>query len=63
MRSPFARTNAPSLMVRGQVAGGPSAQVDYAVSDLLPSLSLDAALGWADPPWNFAGGFRPAVGL
>ena len=52
----FARTNAPSLMVLRAKLRAASAQVDYAVSDLLPSLSLDADLSWADPPWNFGWG-------
>ncbi|MBR4653870.1 MAG: TolC family protein [Kiritimatiellae bacterium] len=52
----FARTNAPSLMVLRAKVRAASARVDYAVADLLPSLSLDASFKYVDPAWNFSWG-------
>ena len=52
----FARTNAPPLMMLRAKVRAASARVDYAVSDLLPSLSLDGGFSYVDPAWNFSWG-------
>ena len=59
----FARTNAPSLMTLRAKARAASARVDYAVSDLLPSLSLDAGFSYVDPAWNFSWGVSAVQSL
>ena len=59
----FARTNAPSLMVLRAKVRAASARVDYAVADLLPSLSLDAGFSYVDPAWNFSWGVKAVQSL
>lgn len=59
----FARTNAPSLMVARAKLRVAAAQVDYAVADLLPSLSLDANFNYVDPVWNFHWGISAVQSL
>lgn len=59
----FARTNSPSLMVLRAKMREASARVDYAVSDLLPSLSLDAGFSYVDPVWNFSWGLNAIQSL
>lgn len=58
-----ARTNAPSLMVLRAKVRAASARVDYAVADLLPSLSLDAGFSYVDPVWNFSWGVNAIQSL
>jgi outer membrane protein TolC len=51
-----ARTNAPALAIarcRLRAAGN---QVDFAESDLLPSLSASLSLNWTDPLWYWQWG-------
>ncbi len=59
----FARTNAPSLMILRAKLRAASARVDYAVADLLPSLSLDAGFNYVDPAWNFSWGVNAIQSL
>ena len=54
----LARTNAPSLMVLRAKLRAASAEVDYAIADLFPSLSFSSAFSFADPTWNWSWGFR-----
>lgn len=54
----LARTNAPSLKVLRARLRAASAQVDYAVADLLPELTLSSAFSFTDPTWNWSWGFR-----
>ena len=54
----FARTNAPSLMVLRAQLRAASAEVDYAIADLFPSLSFSSAFSFADPAWNWSWGFK-----
>ena len=53
----LARTNAPSLRALRARLRAASAEVDYAVADLLPKLSLSSAFSFADPAWNWSWGF------
>ena len=53
----LARTNAPSLRVLRARLRAASAEVDYAVADLLPKLSLSSTLSFVDPTWNWSWGF------
>ena len=59
----FARTNAPSLMVLRAKLRAASARVDYAVADLLPSLSLDVGFKYVDTAWNFSWGVNAIQSL
>ena len=53
----LARTNAPALRALRARLRAASAEVDYAVADLLPKLSLSSAFSFADPTWNWSWGF------
>ena len=57
----LARTNAPSLMVLRAKLRAASAEVDYAIADLFPSLSFSSAFSFADPTWNWSWGFRAVI--
>lgn len=46
-----ARTNAPAMLVARARVKAASAQVDYAVADLLPDFSANISLNWTDPLW------------
>ena len=54
----LARTNAPALKVLRAKLRAASAEVDYAIADLMPSISLSSAFSFADPTWNWSWGFR-----
>ena len=58
-----ARTNAPALMVLRARLRAASAQVDYAVADLLPEITLSSAFSFVDPTWNWSWGFRAVQSL
>lgn len=47
----LARTNAPAMAVARAQLRAASYRVDYAVADLMPSLSAEIGLNWADPLW------------
>ena len=51
-----ARTNAPAMAVARAKLRAASAKVDYALADLLPSVSATTSLGWTDPMWIWRGG-------
>ncbi len=53
----LARTNAPPLRALRARLRAASAEVDYAVADLMPKLSLSSAFSFADPTWNWSWGF------
>ena len=59
----LARTNAPSLKVLRAKLRAASAEVDYAIADLFPSLSFSSALSFADPTWNWSWGFKAVQSL
>ena len=54
----LARTNAPALRALRARLRAASAEVDYAVADLMPKLSLSSAFSFADPAWNWSWGFN-----
>ncbi len=59
----LARTNAPSLKVlRAQLAAAIS-EVDYAIADLLPEISLKSNFAFTDPAWNWNWGLDLAQSL
>ena len=59
----LARTNAPSLKVLRAKLRAASAEVDYAIADLFPTLSFSSALSFADPTWNWSWGFKAVQSL
>ncbi len=59
----FARTNAPSLKVLRAKLRAASAEVDYAIADLFPTLSFSSAFSFADPTWNWSWGFKALQSL
>ena len=59
----LARTNAPSLKVLRAKLRAASAEVDYAIADLFPTLSFSSALSFTDPTWNWSWGFKAVQSL
>lgn len=49
-----ARESNPSLAVMRAKLRAASAEVDYAIADLMPSLSLGGSFTFTDPTWNFS---------
>ena len=47
----LARTNAPAMAIARARLRAASDRVDYAIADLLPSVSASASLNWTDPLW------------
>lgn len=47
----LARTNAPVVRVARAKLRASSHQVDYAIADLMPSVSASASFRWSDPLW------------
>jgi len=59
----FARTNSPAVAVARAKVRAASAQVDYAIADLAPSLSASASLNWTDPLWYWQWGLDAVQSL
>ena len=59
----FARTNAPSVQVSRARLRAASHAVDYAVADLMPTVSASASLSWTDPLWAWRWGVSAAQSL
>ena len=49
----LARTNAPAVSVARARLRAASHAVDYAVADLMPSVSAEVGISWADPLWTW----------
>ncbi len=49
----LARTNAPSIKVLRAELAAAASEVDYAVSDLMPEVSLRSTFMFTDPAWNW----------
>lgn len=45
----FARTNSPAIRIARAKLRAASADVDYAISDLMPEISASTSLSWTDP--------------
>lgn len=52
----LARTNAPAMAIARAKLRAASDRVDYAIADLLPSISLSTSLNWSDPLWMWKWG-------
>lgn len=59
----FARTNAPAMKVARARLRAASAQVDYAIADLKPTVSASLSLNWTDPLWYWRWGLNAAESL
>ena len=49
----LSRTNAPMVRLARAKIRQASAEVDYAIADLKPNVSMSASLSWVDPLWYF----------
>ena len=54
----LAATNAPAVKVARAKLRAASAEVDYAIADLLPSVSASLSLDWVDPFWYWGWGVK-----
>ncbi len=52
----FARTNSPTMKIVRAKLRAASANVDYAIADLMPSVSVSGSFSWTDPLWFFKWG-------
>ena len=59
----FARTNAPAVRVARARLRAAAHNVDYAIANLMPSVSASASLRWADPFWYWSWGFSAVQSL
>lgn len=59
----FASTNAPAMVIARARLRAASADVDYAVADMMPSLSASVSLSWTDPLWYWQWGLSAAESL
>lgn len=59
----LARTNAPGMAVVRAKLRAASSRVDFAIADLMPSVSLSASLNWSDPLWFWKWGANAAQTL
>jgi len=59
----LARTNAPAMAIARAKLRAASDSVDFAVADLLPSVSASAQLSWTDPLWLWNWGASAAQTL
>ena len=59
----LARTNAPSMCISRAQLRAASRQVDYAIADLMPSVSAEIGISWADPLWVWHWGVNAAQSI
>ena len=59
----FARTNAPALRVARARLRSASHSVDYAIANLMPTISATTSFSWTDPFWYWSWGFSAAQSL
>ena len=59
----LARTNAPSVSIARAQLRAASRQVDYAIADLMPSVSAEVGISWADPLWAWHWGVSAAQSI
>lgn len=52
----LSRTNAPSMRIMRSRLRAASADVDYAIADLMPEITASASLNWTDPMWYWKWG-------
>ena len=59
----FAKTNAPAIRVARARLRAASHSVDYAIADLLPTVSASTSFSWTDPFWYWKWGFSAAQSI
>ena len=59
----LARTNAPAMAIARARLRAASDRVDFAIADLLPSVSASASLNWTDPLWLWKWGLNASQTL
>lgn len=59
----LACTNAPAMAIARARLRSASARVDYAIADLLPSISASTSLNWTDPLWWWKWGANASQSL
>ena len=59
----LARTNAPAMAISRAQLRVASRQVDYTVADLMPSVSAQIGINWADPLWVWHWGIDAAQSI
>ena len=59
----LARTNAPAMRIVRAKLRAASADVDYAIANVMPSVSASASLSWTDPVWAFGWGVNAVQSL
>lgn len=59
----LARTNAPAMAVARARLRAASRQVDFAIADLMPSVSAEIGINWADPLWVWHWGVSAAQSI
>ena len=59
----LARTNSPSLAALRARLRAAVSEVDYAVADLKPNISLSSAFNFVDPAWNWSWGIQAVQSL
>ena len=59
----LARTNSPAMAIARARLRAASHAVDYAVADLMPSVSASVGISWADPLWAWHWGVSAAQSI
>jgi len=59
----LARTNAPSMRLSRAKFRASSHAVDYAIADLMPTISASTSFNWVDPFWIWSWGVNGALSL
>ena len=59
----MARTNAPAVAIARARLRAASRQVDFAIADLMPSVSAQIGINWADPLWVWHWGIDAAQSI
>ena len=59
----FASTNAPAMKIVRAKLRAASAEVDYAVANLMPNVSANVSLSWTDPLWYWSWGVNAVQSL
>lgn len=59
----LARTNSPAVSIARAQLRAASRQVDYAIADLMPSVSAEVGVSWANPLWAWHWGVSAAQSI
>ena len=59
----LARTNSPTLLALRAKLRAASADVDRAIADLYPEISVSSSFSWSDPVWNWSWALNAVTSL